>query len=275
MVSNAKTDLTTQYTKSIKVEAEKLSRNLDDESKDRKKNISKVSDRLIETHQVAVVTEIRAKSNERVNDFLKQKVELNQNSLAYTLAKQMELEENLTQVDTKINNGLIRIDEAIETALSRIDARNKELNASLEFAKKSLVPIGSIFNFIKECPKGYHLLDGSEIVDNDDMVLYLESGNYPDYRERYFRSSSNALTARTFQDDATAKNGLYMRYAGLHNQQRYQRVGFKEGSSLAGTSYHNEVSRSTYTAGNHIHQLVGDNETRPVTVVVNRCIKER
>ena len=267
--------MTTQYTKSIEREAEKLSRNLEDESKDRKKNISKVSDRLTETHQVAVVTEVRAKSNEKLNDFLKQKVELNQNSLAYTLAKQMELEENLTQVDTKINDGLTRIDEAIETALSRIDARNKELNASLELAKKSLVPMGSIFNFIKECPDGYHLLDGSEIVNNDAMVLYFESGNYPDYRERYFRSSSNALLAGIFQADATAKNGLYMRYAGLHNQQKYREVGIHEGSSLAGLSRFYAVSRDTYTAGNHIHELFGDNETRPVTVVVNRCIKEK
>ena len=52
------------------------------------------------------------------------------------------MKQNLSQVDTKINDGLSRIDKAIETALSRIDARNKELNASLELAKKSLVPIG-------------------------------------------------------------------------------------------------------------------------------------
>ncbi len=139
-----------------------------------------------------------------------------------------------------------------------------------------MAPVGSIIAWHKNfgsgavIPVGWVECDGRTI--NDSESIY-NGENVPDLNSSgmFLRGGTNS---GTFQDDATAVNGLYMNSTGSHSHGfSYDSVrynGRDAGSMNTGAAGRSHAYTGiTDSAGNHVHTMYSsDTETRPINMSV-------
>lgn len=122
----------------------------------------------------------------------------------------------------------------------------------------------------------WNLTDGTDVTGSDwDTIV--GPTTLPDARGRYMRMQDNGASVdpdtgalRTTQADKTAVKGLSVTPVGNHSHPIAAKVSGPSGSNaLAGIGPASPFGISTGGGGAHGHNLSGDNETRPVTMIAN------
>lgn len=156
-----------------------------------------------------------------------------------------------------------------------------------------------VFSISEVNIEGHHLADGSCLLkesypdyvanvpsatdctintSNDGFLLpNLQSNN------RFLRVAGGSLAVGTFQNDATAVNGLSVVSNGNHDHATQLRSNAKFGTRSVGShvSVDTQTQGSTTSAavnetsqdGSHSHGLSGDSETRPFSYAVNAYVR--
>ncbi|MCP4131680.1 MAG: hypothetical protein GY754_11940 [bacterium] len=148
-----------------------------------------------------------------------------------------------------------------------------EMYHKINELQKLIPPIGSIQAWHKSKAGTPELLEGwvecnGRLISDPDSVY--DGTNAPDLNSmgRFLRGG---IASGTLQEEATAVNGLSMSTNGAHTHNVYYHNDWDKnvGGSDSGDGVWSEVQTiQSGSAGDHDHDLDGDDETRPVNMSV-------